>query len=160
MRLVGLAASAVALLALAACTSSNGGNKAESPAAHDSSVPSGGSTASTPGGEPTGSVSSSSTASDPAIITTSATTSSKISPAQPVTVGIAHGKLTAVTMTNPAGKKVTGQLATDGTSWHNTEALGYSKTYKIVATGVDQLGAPVTRSTQVTTLTPGNETMA
>ncbi|MBN9619914.1 MAG: L,D-transpeptidase family protein, partial [Actinobacteria bacterium] len=86
-------------------------------------------------------------------------TSQTISPSKPVVVNIANGHLTSVTMTNPYGTKVTGALATGGTSWHNTEDLGYSRTYKIVATGVNSAGVAVQKTTQVTTLSPGNQTM-
>jgi lipoprotein-anchoring transpeptidase ErfK/SrfK len=91
------------------------------------------------------------------VITTSAV--ENISPATPVTVGIQNGKLNAVTMTNSAGKHVSGTLATDGSSWHSTEALGYSKTYEVHATGVDDNGAAVTKTAKITTLTPDNQTM-
>jgi lipoprotein-anchoring transpeptidase ErfK/SrfK len=62
-------------------------------------------------------------------------------------------------MTNPSGKKVTGAIATDGSSWSNTEDLGYDKTYKITATAVNKDGKPVTRHAKVTTVTPSNFTM-
>lgn len=143
---MGIAASVVALLALGACTSS--GRVGESPAAHNSSVPG---TSKPPA--------TSTPVAQPAVITTSATATTKISPAKPVSVQIAHGRLTSVTMTNPAGKKVTGALTDDGTSWHNTEDLGYSKTYKILAAGVDETGKPTTLTASVTTLTPDNQTM-
>ena len=144
---MGIAASVVALLALGACTSS-GGHVGESPAAHNSSAPG---TTSAPA--------TSTPVVQAAVITTSAIATTKISPAKPVSVQIAHGRLTSVTMTNPAGKKVTGALTDDGTSWHNTEDLGYSKTYKILAAGVDETGKPVTKIASVTTLTPDNQTM-
>jgi lipoprotein-anchoring transpeptidase ErfK/SrfK len=153
-RRIAVATSAVALLALGACTSSNSGNKADSPVAHDTSVSGGdGSTPSTP---------STGTSIPPATLAAVITTpvaGDKRSPSQPVTINIAHGKLTRVTMTNAAGKVVAGALAADGSSWHNTEDLGYSKTYKIVASGVDGAGAPVSKSSKVTTLTPDNQTM-
>jgi lipoprotein-anchoring transpeptidase ErfK/SrfK len=76
-----------------------------------------------------------------------------------VTVSIANGKLTNVTMTNPSGKTVAGQLSASGTSWQNTEDLGYSRTYTIVADGLGDNGAAVHKTAQVTTLTPGNMTM-
>jgi lipoprotein-anchoring transpeptidase ErfK/SrfK len=62
-------------------------------------------------------------------------------------------------MVNPAGRKVHGELAADGASWRNTEVLGYSKTYTITAKGVGDGGQPVTKTTEVKTLTPGNMTM-
>jgi lipoprotein-anchoring transpeptidase ErfK/SrfK len=148
-RTVGVAASIAALLALAACTTS--GNPANrSPVGNGSTAPD------SPAG-PSGSASSSAAA-QPAVITTTPTTR-VISPATPVAVAIAHGKLTGVTMLNPQGKQVSGQLAADGTSWHNTEVLGYSKTYRITATGVSDDGTPITKRAAVQTLTPDNMTM-
>jgi lipoprotein-anchoring transpeptidase ErfK/SrfK len=147
-RTIGLTATAVAVLMLTACTGGSGGTgpgAGESPAAHDTSV----ATSAPPP--------SSSPPADPAVITTSAT--GVINPTKPVSVAIQHGKLTAVTMTNRAGKTVTGSLAADGTSWHNTEVLGYAKTYKIIATGQDENGAPVTKTSQLSTVAPDNLTM-
>jgi lipoprotein-anchoring transpeptidase ErfK/SrfK len=144
----GVAASAVALLALAACT--NGTTTgAGSPVAHGS----------TPGGTDTSSASApSSPAASAAVITTPAT-SRRISPAQPVDVSIQKGTLTSVTMVNAAGKHVRGALDGASTSWHNTEVLGYSKTYTITAQGQSADGTPVSKTAKVTTLTPNNMTM-
>jgi lipoprotein-anchoring transpeptidase ErfK/SrfK len=145
-----VAAGAVAVLTLAACTSKTGGSGSDkSPAAHNNSLSAG---ASSSASAPT------STAAQPAVIT-APTAAEAISPATPVTVGIANGKLTDVTMLNPAGRKVRGALSADGTSWHNTEELGYSKTYRITATGVNGDGSAVSKKAQVTTVTPNNQTM-
>jgi lipoprotein-anchoring transpeptidase ErfK/SrfK len=144
-RTVGVAASAVALLALAACTSgSTDGNG--SPVADGSSV-----TAPSSG-------TSSSAAPLPAVIT-ARPLDRTISPTTPVNVDIEHGRLTEVTMTNPAGKHVKGAIDGDGSSWHNTEVLGYAKTYRITAQGVAEDGSTVTKHAKVTTLTPNNMTM-
>ncbi len=80
-----------------------------------------------------------------------------LNPVRPVLITIAHGKLTNVVMTNPAGKKVTGTVSADGSSWHNTEVLGYSKRYRIVAHGVNAARTPVTKTSTVTTLSPANQ---
>jgi lipoprotein-anchoring transpeptidase ErfK/SrfK len=137
----------VALMALAACTSGStpSGN---SPVAHGSSVLSGAPASTDSSSPPAG----------PAVITTSAV-GHTISPSTPVAVDIANGKLTDVTMVNPVGKQVSGELATDGTAWHNTEVLGYSKVYRITAVGVADDGSPITKHVQVRTLTPDNMTM-
>jgi lipoprotein-anchoring transpeptidase ErfK/SrfK len=149
---VGAAASAVALMALAACTSA-GSNDTNSPVSHDTSVPVVGPVSAGPS---TGT--STSKAADPAVITVSAG-SHRISPSAPVSVGIQHGKLTDVTMVNAVGKRVSGALAGDGSAWHNTEVLGYSKSYRIVAKGVNADGAPVTKTSNISTVTPDNMTM-
>lgn len=147
--LIGLAAAGVAVLTLAACTgSSDVGNR--SPVAHGSSV----------GGDQSTSAPATSAPppAPPAVITTSSSTH-LISPATPVKVSIDNGKLTSVSMVNAAGKQVTGAIGADETSWQNTEVLGYSKTYTVVANGEAEDGTPVSKTVNVTTVTPGNMTM-
>ncbi len=141
-----LAVAAVSAMVLSSCTSGTNGS-GRSPVAHDSSA------------SAAGSQSQSSSAPAPAAQITTAPSAGRISPVQPVQVTIAHGKLTSVVMSNPAGKHVTGELATDGSSWHNTEDLGYSKTYTVTATGVGDDGQPVTQTSKVSTVTPNNQTM-
>jgi len=138
-------------LVLSACTSSTSGSVKKSPASERGPLSSG------PASSAPASGASTTPDDQPAVLTTSA--HGVISPATPVTVAIQNGKLTSVTMTNPAGRKVAGALATDGSAWHNTEELGYGKTYEITARGVDEQGAAVTKTAQVRTLTPANETM-
>jgi lipoprotein-anchoring transpeptidase ErfK/SrfK len=127
-------------------------------------------TSSTPGSainastSPAGKVSSSSpaVAAQPAVISTSPASgaATKISPSHPITVSVASGRLESVTLTNPQGKVVTGAMSADGTSWHNTEDLGYSKTYKLTADAVNADGVSATQKASFTTLTPRNVTMA
>ena len=139
---------AAAMITLSACT---GGSDPvlNSPVAHGSSVPS----------QTDPSASSSASPSDgPAVITTKPH-GRRVNPTTPVDVGITNGRLTAVTMVNPQGKHVSGSIESDGASWHNTEVLGYAKTYKIIAKGVSDNGTPVTKHSKITTLTPNNMTM-
>jgi lipoprotein-anchoring transpeptidase ErfK/SrfK len=82
-----------------------------------------------------------------------------VNPVKPVNVAIENGQLTDVTMLNPQGEQVRGEIDEDGTSWQNTEVLGYSKTYRIIAKGVGDDGEPITKRSKVTTLTPNNMTM-
>jgi lipoprotein-anchoring transpeptidase ErfK/SrfK len=96
-------------------------------------------------------------AADAAVIT--ALRGGHINPARPVKVSIANGQLTHVTMLNPEGEQVDGAISDDGTSWQNTEVLGYSKTYRILAKGVGDDGNPITKRSKVTTLTPYNMTL-
>jgi lipoprotein-anchoring transpeptidase ErfK/SrfK len=148
--LIGAAAGAAVLtLTLSACTGGSGGG-GNSPAAHQDPLPTGGTTS--------GSAPTSSAAAEPAVITTTPG-AGVISPANPITVGIRNGRLTDVNMVNAVGRKVRGALSSDGTSWHNTEVLGYAKTYKITATGVSRAGAAVTKTAQVKTVAPDNQTM-
>jgi lipoprotein-anchoring transpeptidase ErfK/SrfK len=82
------------------------------------------------------------------------------SPSDPITATISNGTLESVTLTNTGtGKPVGGTLAPDKTSWTNSEALGYGKTYELVvlATGADGKKADTTRT--FTTLTPKNMTL-
>jgi lipoprotein-anchoring transpeptidase ErfK/SrfK len=143
---VATALAAVSLMALAACTSSatsgtplvqtDGGSSAPgAPVTSDTSTP----------------------PAAPAVITSFR--GHNISPVKPVTVSIANGRLTDVTMLNADGKHVRGAIDPDGTSWHNTEVLGYSKTYRIIAKGVSEDGSPITKRSRLTTLTPNNMTL-
>jgi lipoprotein-anchoring transpeptidase ErfK/SrfK len=149
-RIVAIAAGSAALMVLAACTSGASKGNGNSPVSHDTSV--GKSSAGAP------STAASTPKADAAVITVPAAAAA-ISPIRPVVVGIAHGTLTAVRMTNPAGKQVAGALAGDGSSWRSTEVLGYSKSYTIVASGKGADGSPVSKTSRVSTVTPNNETM-
>jgi hypothetical protein len=82
-----------------------------------------------------------------------------VNPVAPVKVSIANGKLTSVAVLNPDGKHVRGAIDSAGTTWQNSEVLGYSKTYRIVAKGVGEDGAAITERSRLTTLTPNNITM-
>lgn len=145
--LVGVTA-LVGVSALSACTSKSDNH----PAAQ---APAG---SSTPG---TASASTSSSAPAPeAVITTApAVGTAAMSPAKPVTVAVANGKLTSVTMVNTLGTSVKGALAADGTSWRNAEVLGYGRTYHLTAVAQDAAGRTVTKKSTFTTVTPGNMTM-
>ena len=141
-----MAAAALALATLAACTSSS-----STPGQPQISVAAGSTT--TVLNNP----SDSTPPSDPAAIT--AFRGHDVSPIAPIKVSIANGKLTDVTMVNAEGKHVRGKLADDGSSWQNSEVLGYSKTYRITATGVGDDGSAITKRSRLTTLTPNNMTM-
>jgi lipoprotein-anchoring transpeptidase ErfK/SrfK len=137
-RIAGVAVSAVALLA-ACTTTSTGLAISTSP-----------STKGSPGAPRT------SAASMPTVITASAVNG--INPITPVMVTAQNGTLTSVTMTNSAGKVVAGALANGGASWHNTEVLGYGKTYTIKAIAQSASGMPVTKTSRFTTLSPAKQT--
>jgi lipoprotein-anchoring transpeptidase ErfK/SrfK len=143
-RTAATATAAVALLALAACTST---------ATPGSPVlPTGAGPTSAP---PTTADSTPQAAA--AVIT--AFHGRDVSPVTPVKVSIANGTLTHVTMLNPEGEHVRGAIDAAGTSWQNTQVLGYSKTYRIIAKGVSADGSPLTKRSRLTTLTPSNMTM-
>ena len=154
MRTVGVTASVVALLALAACTGSKSGPGGPV------SVPHSVGTDTTASGQPSTAPSSSSTPpAAPAKITIPRGHGTHINPRDPVQVDIAGGTLTSVKMTNPEGEQVKGKVSSDGTSWQNTEVLGYGRTYKIVAKGRNGDGVSTKRHTKITTLTPSNMTL-
>ena len=88
-------------------------------------------------------------ATSPQSVTTSpANGATEVSPATPVTVTVADGKLTQVAVTNAVGKQITGELSDDGHSWRVTEPLGYGKSYTYTGTaiGADGKTVPVTGS--------------
>jgi lipoprotein-anchoring transpeptidase ErfK/SrfK len=156
--LVGTAAGLAALTALAACTSGSN-DAAQIGAPSSSSSSSGGATPVTPSAPSSATSAPAPVVAEAAVISSSPLPDTKgVSPATPVTVSIAHGTLTSVTMTNPAGKTIAGAMAAGATSWHNTEVLGYGRTYAIVAKGHNAQGQAVTKTEKVTTLTPGNQT--
>jgi lipoprotein-anchoring transpeptidase ErfK/SrfK len=77
-----------------------------------------------------------------------------VSPSSPVTVTVADGTITQLTLTNPTGKQVAGALSPDATTWTVSEPLGYSKTYTWAGTakGADGKSTPISGS--FTTVTP------
>ena len=145
-RVLAVAASAAALLALAACTTSAKSGSGKDPAAPTSGASTTGAADNSP-----------SSAANPAVISV-AGAGTKINPAKPVIVSIANGKLTAVKMTNSAGRAVTGALAADGASWRTTEPLGYAKTYTATATAKNDDGSALTKRVQVSTVDPDRQT--
>ncbi|SHG48590.1 Lipoprotein-anchoring transpeptidase ErfK/SrfK [Jatrophihabitans endophyticus] len=157
-RPVALAATLAAALAatlLAACTSgsASSGDAGPSRATGDSGTP--GATSAAPS-----SSAATSAAAAAAVITASPVSAENaISPAEPVTVSIAHGELSKVSLLNPAGKQVKGKLAADRTSWRSAEVLGYDKTYKLTATGKNADGVAVTKKSSIATVAPDNYTM-
>jgi lipoprotein-anchoring transpeptidase ErfK/SrfK len=104
------------------------------------------------------STSSSSSSAPAARITTAATERNGMNPTSPVTLSVADGTFTSVTMTNAAGTRVSAALGTGNTTWHTTEDLGYGKTYTIVADAVGANGQVTTRTTKLTTLDPTTTT--
>ena len=58
----------------------------------------------------------------------------EVSVVDPIVVKVGEGhKLDSVTLTNPEGKKVKGEINPESGEWNSTEPLGYSKTYKLEA---------------------------
>ena len=80
-----------------------------------------------------------------------------LSPVEPVTITVAHGIITALSVTNQEGAAVAGTLSPDKTSWTLGEPLGYDKTYSVSGTalGSDGLAVPIVGT--YTTVTPVDE---
>ncbi len=146
------AASAVIALALSACTSATPTTPATSgaPAQHSQSS----------GAPSTSSAPKTSAAPQPIAFTASLTEKKDVNPTAPITLSVANGTLRKVALTNSAGKHVRGVLSADKTSWHATQVLGYSKSYRLTAKAESSTGeAASTFKRSFTTLTPGNMTM-
>lgn len=150
----GATLSLAVMIALAGCTAGSGGKGGGGGP---------GKTAATSGpasSQPTGSSTSAAPAAEVAVITTQpAAAADRISPTEPISVSIAHGKLTSVTVVNATGRNVKGTLAADAGSWRSTEPLGYDKTYRLTAVGTNSDGVAVTKKSTVTTVAPDNMTM-
>ncbi|WP_342715322.1 L,D-transpeptidase [Lentzea xinjiangensis] len=77
-----------------------------------------------------------------------------VSPGLPVIATAADGKLTDVKLFNSDGKAVEGKMNPESTQWTNTEPLGYSKTYKLVAAATGEDGQSQTKESTFTTVKP------
>ncbi|WP_051115005.1 L,D-transpeptidase [Actinokineospora enzanensis] len=79
------------------------------------------------------------------IVATPAADAKDASPGGPITVAVTDGTLSAVTLTNPDGKQVKGDLSADKTTWTAAEQLGYGKTYTWAgsAVGADGKTSPI-----------------
>ncbi|MFD0203233.1 MULTISPECIES: L,D-transpeptidase [Saccharothrix] len=77
-----------------------------------------------------------------------------VQPGVPVVATATDGKITSVSLTNPEGKVVAGQVSPDGLQWTNTEPLGYQKTYTLSVTGEGADGKAVTKTSTFTTVKP------
>ncbi|MEV0696872.1 Ig-like domain-containing protein [Saccharopolyspora sp. NPDC050389] len=78
----------------------------------------------------------------------------QVNPTTPIEVRVQNGRLTAVTVTNPDGKQVSGQMADGQTDWRTTEVLAYDKAYDVTATVVDGDGKTTTEHKSIHTLAP------
>jgi lipoprotein-anchoring transpeptidase ErfK/SrfK len=141
----------VVLLTLSACTSGSGGGSDKPPAGTSPATAHGATDKSDPP--------STQAPAPAAVITAAPASGTVISPVHPITVAVADGKLTSVKLLNPEGKSVAGTISADGTSWKNTEELGYSKTYSLAAVAENADGKSATKKSTFTTVTPGNMTM-
>lgn len=77
-----------------------------------------------------------------------------VSPAQPVIVNAANGKITEVSLRNPEGQLVDGRLMAGDTRWMSSVTLGYGKTYTLNVKAVGGDGREATRRSSFTTVKP------
>jgi lipoprotein-anchoring transpeptidase ErfK/SrfK len=77
-----------------------------------------------------------------------------ISPLATITVTVTRGKLGEVSVANPQGTPVAGQLQPDSTTWKTTEPLGYGKTYTISVTAVGDDNRQVRSTSTFSTIAP------
>lgn len=160
-RLIPVVSVVTALVVLASCTnaSSNGGPT--------TGTTSGSATASAPSSGDTSSDSSSSSSTTTTTTTTStpvappaqitaspAFGAADLSPTTPITVTVAQGTISNLTVTNPDGKAVGGALNADSTVWTSNEVLGYGKTYTATGEAANTLGAVTPITGTFTTVTP------
>lgn len=92
--------------------------------------------------------------------------SKNLSPADPISIKVTDGTIKDLTLTNPAGKKVKGEIAEDQHSWQLDEVLGYGKTYTVSGTALsaDGKASPIkgtfttlpTSAMARSTITPGD----
>ncbi|MGV9412478.1 L,D-transpeptidase [Nocardia sp. NPDC003693] len=79
------------------------------------------------------------------------------SPADPLVLKVEDGKLSSVTLTNPEGRAVAGEMAADGRSWKLTEQLGFARTYTLKVEAIG-LGGASSTSLSFATISPNNRT--
>ena len=77
-----------------------------------------------------------------------------LSPVTTVTVSVAKGKLKHVSVTDPNGDAVPGQLDPDGTSWKTTKPLDYGKTYTISVYAIGDDNRSVSHTSTFSTIQP------
>jgi len=77
-----------------------------------------------------------------------------VTPTQPVSITVTHGRIDSLALTSPAGAQVKGAVSPDGTSWTVAEPLGYGKTYTVTGTATGTDGKSVSIDGSYTTVTP------
>ncbi|MBU3060771.1 L,D-transpeptidase family protein [Nocardia sp. NEAU-G5] len=80
--------------------------------------------------------------------------SADVNPITPVSVRVADGTIGQVTLTNAAGKQITGTLSADRTSFRVTEPLGYGASYTWAGTATGTDNKPVPIEGTFTTISP------
>jgi lipoprotein-anchoring transpeptidase ErfK/SrfK len=76
-----------------------------------------------------------------------------VDPADGISVALPKGKVTNVTV-NTSGDAVSGRLSDDGKTWRSLRTLDVSQSYTVTATGMDNAGNKITKTSTFRTLTP------
>jgi hypothetical protein len=104
----------------------------------------------------------SSTATTPAVSTAEGPTISSVptpratgvSPTTPIVVKTTAGTLVNLSVTNPAGRLISGDYSGDKATWTSSEPLAYDRTYSIDAVAATTTGTRSALNTQFTTVKP------
>lgn len=83
-----------------------------------------------------------------------ASASTDVAVDDPVTVTVAGGTLTSVTLTDAKGRAVAGALSADKARWTSTDPLKIAQHYRLVAAAVDKDGVGVERTGFFATVAP------
>lgn len=81
-----------------------------------------------------------------------------VSPADPVSVTVQHGKIDEAVLTNDEGEEIPGEVSEDGTKWTVGQKLGYNRTYTLEVTVRGEGGSTVTEKAEFSTINPENQT--
>ncbi len=138
-------------LVIASCTTADAGSVSSMGAGTSVSRAAG-------SGSTTGTSSTTTTPTVPAatVTATPALGSKNLDPTAPITISVAGGTITDLTLANPAGKVVAGTLDADGTAWTLGEELGYGKTYTVSGHTVNTAGTSSPLTGTFTTVAPAD----
>jgi len=82
-----------------------------------------------------------------------------VSPTSAVTVRAAAGTLSAVEVSNEAGRAVAGRMSADRTTWTSAEPLGYAALYEVTAVAENSAGRQTRAAARFSTLIPVTYTL-
>ncbi|MET3808409.1 lipoprotein-anchoring transpeptidase ErfK/SrfK [Nakamurella sp. UYEF19] len=94
------------------------------------------------------------TADRPTISTVPTPRATGVSPITPIVVTATAGTLVDLSVTNPAGRLISGDYSTDEKTWTSSEPLAYDRKYSIDAVAATAAGRRSTLTTQFTTVKP------
>lgn len=80
-----------------------------------------------------------------------------VSPGDPLVIKVEDGKLITVSLVNPEGRAVGGEMSPDGQSWKLTEQMGFGRAYTLNVEAMG-LGGKSSTTMSFTTISPNNRT--